>query len=115
MVSSLCIITSIELQARMSEFPVEVLVDGVEFGVAGLKTFEPVGDVVERRWLNVRHGRIPFRWRAELFAPPGWLLFVFRVEAENDFSVERHHVALDVEALAVLVRPGRTDAGEETF
>ena len=43
------------------------------------------------------------------------LVFLFRFDAEHDASVERHDFQLDVEALAVVVRPCAADPRPEAF
>src|SRR5580698_7275906 len=55
--------------------------------------------------------------RAEHPCPARWveLLLFLRSDAEGDAAIERHAVELDVEALAVLVLPGRPNTGPEAF
>ena len=54
-----------------------------------------------------------FQLGAEPKPRPGWLVLFLGGHAERDAAVERHDFELDVEALAILVRPGAADAGPE--
>ena len=48
--------------------------------------------------------------------PPGRCLFrLFGRKTEGDAAVERDSFNLDVEAIAVFMRPGAADAGPESF
>jgi hypothetical protein len=52
--------------------------------------------------------RQPFEW-------PNWLFGFFGSDAESDASVQRDGFKLDVEAVAVGVRPHAADASPKSF
>ncbi len=54
------------------------------------------------------------KWAGTMARPVGWL-FLLAGDAERDAAIERDAFELDVEALAVGVCPGGTDAGPEAF
>lgn len=48
-------------------------------------------------------------------APPGGLVFRLSSDPEGDAAIEGYRSDLDVESIAVLVRPGAADSRPEAF
>ena len=68
---------------------------------------------------DARHGWSPFggsEGGGQDARPGGWrLFFLLGCDTDGDVSIERYDVDLGVETAAVLVSPGRSDAGPERF